>query len=395
MTIAFIYDCAYPYVKGGVERRIFEITKRLSTKHQVRMITMKWWKGERRLRLNGNILLHGVCPKTELYSSPGRRKSLPALLFSFSLIPTFFKVNPHILDCQNIPYLPAFICKLFCAIRHKPLIITWHEVWGDYWHQYLGWRGIFGKLIEKLASRLTNHNIANSPHTLKRFKEISHMPITLIPPGVDLEKIRETKPSPEQFDLLFVGRLIPEKNVNALIRTIVSIEMKVTCAIIGDGPERERLERLADELKLLGRIKFLGFIPDVYPYMKSSKIFVFPSMREGFGMVVIEANACGLPTILLDHPHNAAVELIEEGRNGFVCRDEDEMRDRIVQLLSDRRMWERMRRDALRMAKRYSWDRIVWEYERFIEGCLEAERGYPSDLDGFVDPTAFKEDRDI
>ena len=371
------------------------MAKRLSTEHQIHMITMKWWKGERRLKLNENLQLHGVCPKNELYTSSGRRRILPPLLFSLSLIPTLLRVNPHILDCQNIPYLPALACKLFCILRDRPLIITWHEIWGDYWYQYLGWRGVFGKLIEKLTSRLTKHNIANSPHTLKRFREINHMPITLIPPGVDLKRIKETRPSSQSFDLLFVGRLIPEKNVEALIRVIASIDMKLTCAIIGDGPERERLERLADEPGLSGRIKFLGFLPEVYPYMKSSKIFVFPSKREGFGMVVIEANACGVPVILLDHPHNAAVGLIENGRNGFVCRDEDEMRDRIVQLLRDRGIWEGMRRDALRMAKRYSWDRIVGEYERFIEGCFEAEKGYSSDLDGSVDPTAFKEDRDI
>lgn len=241
----------------------------------------------------------------------------------------------------------------------------------------MGWKGFFGKIIEKLTSRLTNHNIANSPHTLKRFKEISHKPITFIPPGVDLERIRETKPSPQHFDLLFVGRLIPEKNVDSLIRVVASLGMNITCAIIGDGPEKDQLERVADELGVSGKVRFLGFVSEVYPYMKSSRIFIFPSMREGFGMVVIEANACGLPVILLDYPNNAAMDLIEEGRNGFVCGDEDEMRNRIIQLLSDRKMWEGMRRNALKMAERYSWDRIVGEYERFIENCLGGIRETP------------------
>jgi len=371
MRIAFIYDCAYPYVKGGVERRIFEISRRLAPRHHVHLITMRWWRNGKEMELKGNFTSHGVCPGFRIHNRSGKRRALPALIFSISLLPSLLRLNPDIIDCQNIPYLPILTCKLFSLIRRKPLIITWHEVWGDYWKTYLGWMGYLGKLIERITSRLSDHNIANSHHTLERFKAISPKPITLIPPGVDLERIRKTRPSRERFDILFTGRLIPEKNVETLLRIVSSLEGDVSCGIIGDGPQRKELERLADRLGISGKVKFLGFVDEVYPYMKSSRVLALPSRREGFGMVVLEANACGLPVVVLSGPHNAAAHLIENGKNGFVCRDEDEMREKIEMLLNDEKLWEGQRRYAFEMASKYSWDRIVGEYERFIRSCLD------------------------
>jgi glycosyltransferase involved in cell wall biosynthesis len=56
--------------------------------------------------------------------------------------------------------------------------------------------------------------------------------------------------------------------------------------------------------------------------MKASKVFVFPSNREGFGLIALEANAAGLPVLTLDHPNNAATDLIRHGKNGYLFKDE-------------------------------------------------------------------------
>ncbi len=135
----------------------------------------------------------------------------------------------------------------------------------------------------------------------------------------------------------------------------------ISCAIVGDGPERHALKQKADKLGL--RIEFPGFVGNVYSYMKSSKVFVFPSRREGFGLVVLEANACGLPVIVMNHPNNASVELIEG--NGFVCDDEEEMAERISQLLTDNELREEMSMRALDYAINYDWDILIHQYEEF------------------------------
>jgi glycosyltransferase involved in cell wall biosynthesis len=81
------------------------------------------------------------------------------------------------------------------------------------------------------------------------------------------------------------------------------------------------LEQLVSDLGLRANIEFVDFMAnhdDLFSLMKSSKVFVLPSEREGFGLVVLEANACGLPVVTVSHPENAAQRLILEGENGFV-----------------------------------------------------------------------------
>jgi glycosyltransferase involved in cell wall biosynthesis len=93
--------------------------------------------------------------------------------------------------------------------------------------------------------------------------------------------------------------------------------------------------------------------------MKSSKVFVLPSTREGFGIVVIEANACGIPVIAIDHKDNAARDLIEEGKNGFVCQlNEEEIAKRIMKILENS-TGQKMKRVCMDSAKNYDWDKIV------------------------------------
>jgi len=111
------------------------------------------------------------------------------------------------------------------------------------------------------------------------------------------------------------------------------------------GLKKKRLEVLAQKLNLEKNIKFFGFLEndgDIYALMKSPKVFVLPSTREGFGIVVIEANACGILVITVDHKDNAARDLIEEEKNGFFCQlNEEEIAKRIMRILdnnSDQKM---------------------------------------------------------
>lgn len=74
------------------------------------------------------------------------------------------------------------------------------------------------------------------------------------------------------------------------------------------------MKKLTNELDLKGNVEFTGFLEDyqdVIAHMKSSKVLVLPSVREGFGMVVLEANACGVPVVVVDHPMNAAKDLVK------------------------------------------------------------------------------------
>ena len=296
MRIAIVYDAIYPYVKGGGEKRIYELGKKLSKKHEIHLFGMKYWRGDNVIK-KSNIYLHGVCRAVKLYNKKGYRSFFQPFYFSFYLLKELMRYDFDLIDCQNFPYIPCFVCKFYSLIKKKPLVITWLEVWNDNWDKF-GLTGYFGRFIEKLSFRLTKNNLTFSK----------------IPVGVDLDKIKRIKPINEKFDVLFVGRLIKEKNVDLLIK---AVDKRLKVCIIGDGPEKEKLVNLANNLGL--NIKFKGFLDkdeEVYSYMKSSKILTLPSTREGFGTVVLEALACGCKAITVNHKDNNARYLTDKN---FIC----------------------------------------------------------------------------
>ena len=370
MKIAFISDAIYPYNEGGKEKRIFEVTTRLAKKgHDIHLYCMKWWEGLKDRKENG-VNLHAICKKYPLYTGK-RRSMIQALMFGLDCL-KLIKEDFDIADVDHMPFFPLFSLKPVCILKRKKIIATWHEVWGrEYWREYLGWKGIFGYLIEKLSVFMPDEIISVSECTTKKLKNNlrSNKKIYTIPNGNDFEKIQKIKPAERKSDVIFAGRLLSHKNVDVLIKSIHLIKekkQKIKCLIIGEGPEKKNLEVLTQKLNLEKNIKFLDFLEthdDVYAQMKSSKVFVLPSTREGFGIVVIEANACGIPVITINHKDNAAGDLIEEEKNGFICHlKEGEIANRIIKILkngSDRKM----KKSCLDFAKKYDWNKIVDEIE--------------------------------
>src|SRR5574341_652568 len=171
MKIAFVYDAVYPWVKGGGEKRIYELGKRLAEKgNEVHVFGIKWWEGADVIKYDG-MVLHGVCGAMELYVN-GRRSISEAIIFAIKLIPYLMKQKFDEIDISAFPYFSCFSVKLISIFKRTPMVITWHEVWGDYWYEYLGVNGLFGKTIEKITARLPERHIAVSGHTKKELASL-------------------------------------------------------------------------------------------------------------------------------------------------------------------------------------------------------------------------------
>ena len=369
LKIAYVYDAVYPWVKGGVEKRIHEVSVRLANRgHEVHVYGMRCWSDPATIERDG-VILHGVSPGEALYAD-GRRTVGQALRFGKAMLQPLLASGADIVDCQNFPYFSCFAAKAASVRRGFPLVITWHEVWGDYWYDYLGGRGVFGKAVERLAAGLTEHHVAVSPSTARALAGLGVPgPVPVVPNGIDLARIAAVAPAAEEWDVVFTGRLIREKNVVLLLRALVAVREEVPdlrALVVGDGPERPALEALARDLGLA--VTFAGFLPDydaVIAAMKASKVFVLPSTREGFGIAALEALACGLPVVTADHPGNAARDLVVPGVNGFCCG------------LSAEEMWEGIRAgldlhrvgasDCRETAAAYDWGRIVEALEKVYQ----------------------------
>ena len=375
MKIAFVYDVIYPFVKGGVEIRIHELAIRLGARgHDVHIIGMKYWDGPDSIETDG-ITLHGICPPQQLYAD-GRRALFEALYFSCHLLPFLMREEFDIIDCQQFPYIPCFPVKLASVMKKKPFIITWHEVWGDYWYDYLDWLGAFGKVTERLVAGLTPYMVSVSGTTAKKLRHLgAGKEVRIIPNGIDPARVRAVPPGLVSSDLIFVGRLIKEKHVDVLVRAFARVLKEspdYILLILGNGPERDAISGLVSDLAIGNRVILKSFVDshaDVIGLMKASHVCVIPSSREGFGIAALEALACGLPVVTVDHPDNAIVELVK-GETGFLSSLlVDDLADTIRAALS---VYPAMKTACVSSAEAYDWERIVDRVEDYYRSLTRA-----------------------
>jgi L-malate glycosyltransferase len=365
MKIVFVYDVIYPYVKGGVEKRIRELAVRLTARgHDVHIVGMKDWEGPDILEMDG-ITLHGICPAQPLYAD-GRRTIWEAIWFSIRLLPFLNREEFDMIDCQQFPYFPCFPVKLAAVLKKKPFVITWHEVWGNYWYEYLGWKGALGKITERLVAGLTTNIIAVSGTTAKKLGCLGVDDVRIIPNGIDPVYIRSVPPSTEPSDIIFVGRLIKEKHVDVLVRAfarLLSESPGLTLLVLGDGPERESIRILIKDFAIEDRVLLKPFTDShdaVISLMKSSHVCAIPSTREGFGIAALEALSCGLPVVTVDHPDNAICELITDETGFRSSLSVDDLAGKIRNALS---RYPAMKPACIASAEAYDWDRIVDDVE--------------------------------
>jgi glycosyltransferase involved in cell wall biosynthesis len=387
MKIAFVYDAVYPWVKGGAEVRIHELGRRLSLQgHDVHLFGIKWWEGEDVIEYEG-MTLHGVCKARELYVA-GRRSISEALVFSVKLFPYLRREKFDLIDVSVFPYFSCFTVKLVSVLKRSPAIFTWHEVWDDYWYEYMGKAGFFGKVIEKAVSKISDNNIAVSDWTKKRLEALGvpEEKIGVILNGIDLKKISGIEPEGGMasfglegkiYDIIFAGRLIKEKNVDVLLKAVALLKadfQDIRCCIVGNGPEKEALVELSKKLEVSENVKFEGFLEygALIGKIKASKVLVLPSSREGFGMVVIEAFACGVPVITVREKYNAAQGLVEDGVDGLVVELEEREIAKALEKMIEKNSGNRKASEAaFNKAKKYDWDEIFENIQLVYEDCIK------------------------
>lgn len=366
MTIAFVSDSVYPFNKGGKEKRIYDVTTRIAAQgYDVTVYCMKWWEGEKTMMKDG-VKFYAISPYFPLYS--GKRRSIKeAAFFALNCLKLVTK-DFDVMEVDHMPHLVLFTTKLVCLLRGKRMFATWHEVWGkDYWKQYLGAMGFLAHWIEKVSVKLPDTIISVSEHTTRELGQILGRTKNVVTAqnGLDIKFIDNSTPSSRESDIIYVGRLIEHKNVDVLIRAIEILfkrKSDILVYIVGEGPEKENLTALVVDLGLQKNIIFLPFFEnhsDLYGQMKSSKVFVLPSTREGFGIVVTEANACGLPVVTINHPHNAAKDLIINGENGVLVELDDFQIAHAIEILLKESSGPEVYRAY---SEKYNWDSIIKKY---------------------------------
>jgi glycosyltransferase involved in cell wall biosynthesis len=324
-VFALVTDAIGPWHRGGKEQRYVELAGRLAERAEVHIYTMNWWQGER-IRRDGDVTYHAIAPLLPLYSGP-RRSIRQAIVFAICCL-RLLTERFDVIEADHMPYVQLFPLRLVAWLRRKRLVVTWHECWGpDYWRSYLGQPGRIGWLLERAAMRLPDMIIAASPQTADRLQEFTggRVPIVIAPNGIDLAIINEVEAAGDPADVVVVGRLLPHKRIDLLLEALAILKEEgrpVTARIVGSGPQLADLTMRATALGLGDFVDFRQDIGDqklLYGVLKASRVAVFPSEREGFGIAVLEALACGTPVITTSAPANYAQYLIGEAAGGVVC----------------------------------------------------------------------------
>lgn len=227
------------------------------------------------------------------------------------------------------------------------------------------------KLIWKKADAL----IANSQGLKDMALDFyNKKPFDVIPNGVDTEVFYPSvKEESDEFKILFVSRLIERKGLQFIIPQLKKIqdstEKSVKLIVVGDGPYRETLERIAEENHVSDMVEFVGQKgkEEIVPFYQNADLFILPSSKEGMPNVVLEAMACGLPIIMT--PCEGSAELICE--NGYKA-ERKEFADYIIKLIGDNEMRKEMSINSNKRVKNFfSWKHIVNEYLETLDGLLK------------------------
>ena len=207
-------------------------------------------------------------------------------------------------------------------------------------------------------------------------------PVRVIPVGVDTTHYT---PHPEGrktpgASLLYLGRLKRYKGVDLLVRAVSRLAregLRIDFLVAGAGDGRPELERLASEKGVGDRVIFLGFVDDrtKIDLMRTSWVHGLTSPKEGWGITVLEAGACGTPTVASDSP--GLREAVLDGETGLLAPhgDVDALAGAIRRVVTDRELRGRLGKGARRYAESLSWDATSASVERFLISASSGEAG--------------------
>ena len=307
MRVLHVNPFFYPYF-GGTENYLYELCKRLSKANSVSVITSRLPKTKGVEEIEG----------TKVYRIRSLvLKKLPAFLPPPFSIPLSFRRNlfkvckqekPDIIHLHNRFFVNFAAVAFWKKSLGIPLFLTLHNARTvgisrdiDFWGQLFD--DFFGSAVMQRSDRI----IANSKWTLEVTVPEGYPrdQTEVIHNGVDTKKFKKVKTDlKDEFGCEFLSttvcRLIPQKGVEHLIKAVKEIDRDFKALIIGRGPELEPMEALAKKLGVEKKVEFISrVIPEreLIEYYSASDFFILPSLWEPFGIVLIEAMACGNPVI--------------------------------------------------------------------------------------------------
>lgn len=237
------------------------------------------------------------------------------------------------------------------------------------------------------ASDIITAGVPPNSSQLREFCEFFRVPlekVRFLYEGVDPRKFHSNIEAEDVSDrfgdhmVLYAGPLIPRKGLVYLIEAVPRVVKEVPDAkfvFLGRGGQRDYLQNLAKKLGVNGHVSFEGFVPeaDLPKYYGAADVFAFPSLREGYPLVCLEAMACGTPVVATNL--GTIAEIV--GDTGILVEERDSMRlaEGIIALLCDSSLRKRLgERAAWRVRENFTWDRVAEKLVGIYKEAVELRR---------------------
>jgi glycosyltransferase involved in cell wall biosynthesis len=276
------------------------------------------------------------------------------------------------------------------TLRPRPLIV----------HTYHGHvlEGYFGPLasracrtVERALARVSDCLVGVSQATVDDLVRLGVAPVgrfRVIPVGLDLGRFlgseadsaararRVAGATDTEILLVYVGRLVPIKRVDVLLRAVARLRADATpirLVVVGDGTSRPKLERLTGQLGLGGAVRFVGWVDDVTAVTVAADVAVLASDNEGTPVSLIEAAAAGLPAVAT--AVGGVPDVVVDGKTGLLAPrgDDRALTDRLRRLIDDTALRARMGANAREhVLERYSSARLVRDVEALYDELLDS-----------------------
>jgi glycosyltransferase involved in cell wall biosynthesis len=327
VRICILYDCLFPWTVGGAERWYRNLAERLAADgHEVTYLTRLQWDPAEPPEIPGVRLL-AVSPADDLYGEDGNRRIVPPLRFGRGVLQHLWRHGGDydVVHTASFPYFSVPAAGLARRRHDFGLVVDWHEVWSrHYWNEYLGpVAGPIGHEVQRICARVPQHAFCFSRLHRDKLVEEGIRSTPEILEGEYAGDLTPPEPNDARPVVLFAGRHIREKRAHTVPPAIAHARRnapELTGVIFGDGPERARVQDAVRGAGVQDAVQVPGFVGhDVLDAaLRTALCSVLPSTREGYGMIVVEASSMGTPSVVVRAEDNAAVELVEDGVNGFV-----------------------------------------------------------------------------
>lgn len=361
-------------LKGGLAACAFNEGRYLAKKHDVTVITSNEPPGSKK---RDNIYGMNVirCGKERNFVQSGSLGS--RFSFMMDAYKTGAKEDFDIIVGYNFTSYPA-AWRISKKLK-IPCVLRYHDLWIGQWIKTFGIKGIFGYLTERyVLSRDLDMILSVSQYTKNKLKKyfdpekIIVVPNIVDVPSVDVQKYQ--KPT-----ICCVSRVVRYKRIDDLLGAVSIIKESlpdIQCRIIGPSPDEAylyELKKLAQDLKIVDNVEFCGFIEDhddVLKVVKSSHVFCFPSVVEGFGIVMVEAMALGTPFVASNIP-----PLVEAsgGKGGLFFQPENykDMADKIKRILDDEELQNKFKKEGMIKSREYKGEKVAEKIEEIFKNLIK------------------------